>query len=391
MSDLISTPEASDQEPLLDTLLREAVPEVKLALGDLIDRENQRAIPDRYQKILPESTLVVTLRPDAAAAVQPVAPELERELTDSCMRHGSLYDRAYRVRLRAAASPGAPLFRVASRRGDEPDPEPFQPPRPEPTPRPAIEAAPLAAPPIPSGPSAAAVEAATNETVVAPRPAEPPRPAELSAPAVAPESRQLSAPAAPSAPSVDPDATRLDGFVPQPTSSSPAPAVPGRWDAERFVLLVESEEGEERERFPIPNPLTTVGRQTDNPDLRADAAITNAPHVSRRQLALVWAPRGDDVGFTVYNVGLNPLHVNGSEVPGANRSKGDLMLEELMAGHTEWVAPDTPMRIGEHGPVLRLADLRPADGDAAEKAEPAEEAEAAPAEVEMDPDATRFG
>jgi hypothetical protein len=386
MSDLISTPEASDQEPLLDTLLREAVPEVKLALGDLIDRENQRAIPDRYQKILPESTLVVTLRPDAAAAVQPVAPELERELTDSCMRHGSLYDRAYRVRLRAAASPGAPLFRVASRRGDEPDPEPFQAPRPEPTPRPAIEAAPLAAPPIPTGPStaavAAAVEAAANETVIAPRPAEPPRVTET----------VRTAPVAPSVPEIDPDATRLDGFVPQPPQPAPSSAPqPGRWDGERFVLVVESEEGEERERFPIANPMTTVGRQTDNPELRADAAITNAPHVSRRQLALVWAPRGDEVGFTVYNVGLNPLHVNGNEIPGANRSKGDLMLEELMAGHTEWVQPDTPMRIGEHGPVLRLADLRPPEDGAGDEPKPAAEAEAPPAEVEMDPDATRFG
>ncbi|HET7461599.1 MAG TPA: hypothetical protein VFJ82_10130 [Longimicrobium sp.] len=362
MSDLISTPEASGQEPLLDTLLREAIPEIKLALGDLIDRENQRAIPDRYQKMLPESTLVVTLRPDAATAVQPVAAELERELTDSCMRHGSLYDRAYRVRLRAAASPGAPLFRVAARRGDEPEPEPFRAPAPEPTPRPAIEAAPVSAPPIPSGPSAAAVEAAGNETVIAARPPEP-------------------EPARPSPPSIDPDATRLDGF---------APAAGGRFDAHRFALVVESEEGEERERFPIPGPMTTVGRETDNPELRADVAITNAPHVSRRQLALVWAPRGDKVGFTVYNVGLNPLHVDGAEVAGANRGKGDLRLEELMEGHTEWVAPGVPMRIGEHGPVLRIADLRaPEDGGGGDE-EPAAEEEAEP-EVEMDPDATRFG
>lgn len=366
MSDLISTPEASDQEPLLDTLLREAVPEIKLALGDLIDRENQRAIPDRYQKMLPENTLVVTLRPDAATAVQPVAAELERELTDSCMRHGSLYDRAYRVRLRAAATAGAPLFRVASRRGDEPEPEPFRAPAPEPTPRPAIEAAPLPAPPVPTGPSAAAVEAAGNETVIAARPPEP--------------ERVKPAPAAPSLPSIDPDATRLDGAAPPS----------GRFDAHRFALVVESEEGEERERFPIPAPMTTVGRQTDNPELRADVAITNAPHVSRRQLALVWAPRGDKVGFTVYNVGLNPLHVNEAEVAGANRSKGDLRLEELMEGHTEWVPPGMPMRIGEHGPVLRIADLRaPEDAGGADE-EPVGEEEPEP-EVEMDPDATRFG
>src|SRR6185503_18182116 len=61
--------------------------------------------PDRYVKLLPEQTLVVTLRPDAGEAVQPIAGELERELTDSCMRHGSLYDRAYRVKLRVAPSP----------------------------------------------------------------------------------------------------------------------------------------------------------------------------------------------------------------------------------------------------------------------------------------------
>jgi hypothetical protein len=366
MSDLITTHEGTDQEPLLDTLLREAVPEIKLALGDLIDRENQRAIPDRYQKMLPESTLVVTLRPDAATAVQPVAAELERELTDSCMRHGSLYDRAYKVRLRVAASPGAPLFRVAARRGDEPEPEPFRPPPPEATPRPAIEAAPVPAPPIPTGPSAAAVESAGNETVIAARPPEP----------------EPMRPAAPSPPSIDPDATRLDGVAP--------PQQAGRFDTQRFALVVESEEGEERERFPIPGPMSTVGRQTDNPELAADVAITNAPHVSRRQLALVWAPRGSEVGFTVYNVGLNPLHVNGNEVAGANRSRGELRLEELMADHTEWVAPGTPMRIGEHGPVLRIEDTR-ADEGVGGGAGDEPVVEDAPPEVEIDPDATRFG
>ncbi|HEV7586726.1 MAG TPA: hypothetical protein VGO40_01255, partial [Longimicrobium sp.] len=117
MSELISTPESTGAEPLLDTLLREAVPEIKLALGDLIDRENQRAIPDRYHKLLPEQTLVVTLRPDAGEAVQPIAGELERELTDSCMRHGSLYDRAYRVQLRRSEDGDAPLYRVSAHAG----------------------------------------------------------------------------------------------------------------------------------------------------------------------------------------------------------------------------------------------------------------------------------
>lgn len=365
MSDLRpSTAESSGQEPLLDTLLREAVPEIKLALGDLIDRENQRAIPDRYVKLLPEQTLVVTLRPDAAEAVAPIAGELEGELTDSSMRHGSLYDRAYRVKLRVAPSPGAPLFRVSARRGDEPEPEPFQVQarRTEPQAAPALQPSALSVPAVPSGPSAAAVREAANETVAAP----PPR---------APEPAPAPVPASPvhAEPAEDPDATRLEG---------PAAAATGRWDPRRFVIAVETEDGDEVERLPVPNPMTTVGRQTDNPELRSDVAISDAPHVSRRQLALVWAPRGDEVGFTVYNLGLNPLHVGGHEVTGANRGRGELRLDELMMDHTEWVAPGAEMVIGEHGPVLRIVDTQ--------AAAPGDDAPAAP-EVEMDPDATRFG
>jgi hypothetical protein len=189
-----------------------------------------------------------------------------------------------------------------------------------------------------------------------------------------------------SGPAIDPDATRLDGIEPPP--AAPAHAAGGdagspRFEADRFALVVENEEGEEQERFAIPGPLTTVGRETDNPALRSDVAITNAPHVSRRQLALVWAPRGDRLGFTVYNVGLNPLHVLEREVPGANRGKGELELGELMEKHSEWVAPGTEMVIGEHGPVLRIVDAR-AD-------EAGGEGDAEQAEVEVDPDATRFG
>src|SRR4028118_796782 len=112
MSDHLSRIPAAHErdEPLLDTFLREAVPEIKLSLGDLIDRDNARAIPDRYAKLLPASVLVVPLRPDAAEAVRPIAAELEGELTDSCMRHGSLYDREYRVKLRVANAPGPPPF-----------------------------------------------------------------------------------------------------------------------------------------------------------------------------------------------------------------------------------------------------------------------------------------
>jgi hypothetical protein len=379
MSDLISTPESSGMEPLLDTLLREAVPEIKLALGDLIDRENQRAIPDRYVKLLPEQTLIVTLRPDAGEAIQTIAAELERELSDSCMRHGSLYDRAYRVKLRVAPSPGAPLFRVSMRRGEEVEPEPFQVPKrqPEPTPT-VVAAAPGVSVQAPSGPSTAAIaEAAENATIAAPQPPAPePAPAP---PPPAPEPEPKPAYAAPAfelvepmGASMDPDATRLDGM----------PAPPS-FDRGRFALAIEDEEGQERERFSIPAPTTTVGRQTDNLEMRADVAITDAPHVSRRQLALVWAPQGDTPGFTVYNLGLNPVHVGEREVAGANVGKGELRLDALPSQHSEWVAPGTEMVVGEHGPVLRIVD-----GKASEKAE---DAPAPEPEVEIDPDATRFG
>jgi hypothetical protein len=406
MSELISTPESTGAEPLLDTLLREAVPEIKLALGDLIDRENQRAIPDRYHKLLPEQTLVVTLRPDAGEAVQPIAGELERELTDSCMRHGSLYDRAYRVKLRVAPSPAAPLFRVAMRRGEEAEPELFQAPR-RTEPTPPVSVAPMVTAQVPTGPSTdiVAATAAENATIIAPEPAAPPAPSappEPPEPALAPGAPSAlalgpGAPPAPPAPpilveaagpSMDPDATRLDGMPPPSAEVEVDKASDGGFDAERFALAVEDEEGTERERFPVPTATTTVGRKTDNLELRGDVSITDAPHVSRRQLALVWAPREEQPGFTVYNVGLNPLHVGGREVVGANR-KGELNLAELGDDSAAWVEPGAEMIIGEHGPVLRIVDTRPADEDA----DGSGDAEAAPevSEVEIDPDATRFG
>ena len=343
MSELTpTTPESAIDEPLLDTFLREGLPEVKLRLGDEIDRDNQRAIPDRFARLLPGSVLVITLRPDVAAAVADIAAELERELTDSVMRHGSLYDREYRVKLRVANAAGAALFRVSVRRGNEPEPEPFVPPRPAP---PA---------PAPAATTSPRGEAEGGATIAAPAP----RPAPASSPA--PE------------PAMDPDATRLEGvFTPEPPD----------WDGARWVLAVEDEEGAERERCAVAAPITTVGRQTDNAELRSDVAITDAPHVSRRQLVLEWAPRGGDPGFTVYNVGLNALHVGEKEVPGANRGKGELALDEL-AAHTDWVAPGAPLRVGEHGPVLRLVDTRPP---------PEPEAEPVVEEVPSDPDATVLG
>ncbi|HEX8906286.1 MAG TPA: hypothetical protein VF771_15665, partial [Longimicrobiaceae bacterium] len=231
---------------------------------------------------------------------------------------------------------------------------------------------------VPTGPSAAAVAAAAaeNATVIAPRQDE--SRTEIARPVEPPAREPVRA--EPAGPSIDPDATRLDGIEapPEPAATGASEGAAGsRFEAGRFALAVEDEDGEEKERFPIPAPLTTVGRQTDNPALRSEVAITNAPHVSRRQLALVWAPRGDRVGFTVYNVGLNPLHVGEREVPGAN-AKGELELADLIEKHTEWVAPGAEMVIGEHGPVLRIVDTR--EGEAG-----------GPAEPEIDPDATRFG
>ena len=71
-----------------------------ILLGEVIDRENTRALPARYARLLPETLLVITLRPDMASELTPLAQTIERDLTDSVLRHGSLYDRSYRVQLR---------------------------------------------------------------------------------------------------------------------------------------------------------------------------------------------------------------------------------------------------------------------------------------------------
>ncbi|HVH12258.1 MAG TPA: hypothetical protein VM759_04360, partial [Longimicrobium sp.] len=198
------------EEPLLDSFLREAIPEVKLALGDLIDRDNSRAIPDKYVKLLPLTTLVVTLRPDAAQAVAPMAAELEADLTDSVMRHGSLYDRDYRVRLKEAGQRGAPLFRVSVQPAGQPDPEPI---------------------------------------AVTP----PPPPRERTAAAAPPIAETLFAGRAPDL--VDPDATRIEGIgggVPAPRAPEPAEPPAGRYE-----LVAEDDDGTELERFPIARAVTT--------------------------------------------------------------------------------------------------------------------------------------
>jgi hypothetical protein len=317
------TPTASaapmGEEPLLDSLLRDAVPEVKLALGELIDRDNARSLPDRYARLLPETTLAVVLRPDAAEAIRPIAAELERELSDSCMRHGSLYDRAYRVKLRQAESGGAPLFRVAVL-----TPEQLK-----------AQAAAAAAPPESSRTEfapAPAASGARGETVLSPAP-----------------------------PARDEDATRIEG-------PPRAPAPP----AGRFLLVMEDLEGKEQARFSLTDGETTVGRRSEDPSLRSTVMLPEVPHVSRRQLALVWAPQGDEPPFRVYNLGLNPVCVGETDVPGANVGRGPLRLGAVEEAHAARVGPGIPMRIGEQGPVLRILEAK----------------EAGPA---IDPDATRLG
>lgn len=312
----MSTPEtfAHSEEPLIDTLLRDTLPEIKLALGRIIDRENARALPERYAQLLPETVLVVTLRPDAADALARVARQVEEELTDSCMRHGSLYDREYRVQLRRAERGNAPLYAVSAHQASE----------------------------------LAAVEAPRLD----PGPAAPPP--DEDGTSAAPPARMPPATTA-----FDPDATRLEGMGP-----------PAAWQPGRFELVVEGQDGAEQERFPLSEPVTTVGRRTEDPRLRSDVAIAEAPHVSRRQLALVWDPREGEPGFRVYNLGLNVLHLGEEEIPGANLKQGPLRLEEVQAAHTGWITPGEALRIGESGPVLRLDDA----------GEPA-----------ADPDATQFG
>lgn len=290
----------------LDVFLRDVLPEIKLALGEQIDRENARSLPGRYARLLPETLLIVTLRPDAAEALGPVAAEIERELTDSCTRHGSLYDRVYRVQLRRSEDADAPLFSVAAHAGRD-----------------------LA--PAPSAPSAPAAAGATA----------------------------AAADATPHAlPLADPDATRVDGL------ETP------RWDAGRWLLVVEDEQGAEQEVFRLVEPFTTVGRRSDDPTLHVSVALSGVPHVSRRQLALVWDGEDPEPGFRVYNLGLNPLHVGERSVPGAHVGRGALRLEAIGAAHTVRVAPETPIRIGDRGPVLRIRELPAAPAD--------------------DPDATQF-
>ena len=285
----------------LDELLRDTLPEIKLALGELIDRENARQLPGRYARLMPETLLAVTLRPDAADALAPVAAAVEHELTDSCTRHGSLYDRGYRVQLRRVDDDAAPLFSVSAHAGQ---------------------------PPAPPPPAPAATAATSTGTT------------------------------APALPAVDPDATRLDGYGPT------------GWEPGRWLLVVQDELGEELEAFRLSEPLTTLGRRSEDPGLQTTVMLRDVPHVSRRQLALVWEEREGRPGFRIFNLGQPPLTAGEHEIPGAKVGRGPLRLDQLSPEHTTWVSPGSPISIGETGPVLRIEEVLAS---------------------EEDPDATRFG
>lgn len=272
-------------ELTLDRVLAEIVPELKLALGERIDRDNARPVPARYARLLPETLLVVTLRPDVADLVAPVAAQLEAELSESVRRHGSLYDRAYRVQLRRATQEDAPLF---------------------------------------------AIHAFAGRNLAPP----PPRP--TGAPPALPD---------------DPEATRLEEL---------APAAPG-WEPGRWLLVVEGAGAEPAEVFVLTEPLVTVGRRTDDPELRSTVALSGVPHVSRRQLALLWAPRDGAPGWRVANLGQAPVHLPNATLPGARWGRRPLHLDAVPPASQGWVPPDTPLRIGDAGPTLRLREAAPGE------------------------------
>jgi hypothetical protein len=284
MSD--SPDRGGSREERQQAFLRDLLPEIKLALGTAIDRHNERELPDRYRRALPDSVLVVTLRPELARAIAPIAPEVEADLGESVRRHGSLYDRSYEVSLREASASSAPPYRVALEPASAPD----------------AEAPGEAPPPAP-----------------APSPADAPPPAD------------------------EGEATRID-----------APAAAG-WTAGRFRLEITPDEGEASE-VPLDEPLAVVGRASDDREYETTVSLPEMPHVSRRQLALLWSPVGDEPAFELVNLGLNAIRIGEREVPGARTGRGPLRLEEVPGEHRHPVRPGERFRVGTSGPDLRVID-----------------------------------
>lgn len=308
MSDLTRDPEHIESSTeLLDNILREVLPEIKLALGDAIDRENSRALPERYARLLPDTLLIVTLNAEAAEALAPLSTTIERDLSDSVARHGLLYDRRYRVQLRRSDDPGAPTYRVSAHAGFVEELE---------------------------GRSTSAT-------------GQPASPADHVETAGSSSSNQDLPSATAAIPMADPDATRLDLAGP-----------PG-WSEGQWILVVESVAGEEMQAFRIVDPFTTVGRRTDDPELQTTIALADMPHLSRRQLVMLFEARDGLPGFRVYNVGLNALHTPEREVPGARAGREIPDLDRIPETSTVWIEPGVPLRIGEHGPVLRIEEIPP--------------------------------
>jgi hypothetical protein len=160
-------------------------------------------------------------------------------------------------------------------------------------------------------------------------------------------------------PADDADATHLG-------ANAPPDWQPGRW-----ILIVENAAGETREAFRITQPAVTVGRRASDPGLRPTIAIGEAPHVSRRQLVLVWESRGEEPGFRVYNLGLNEIRIAGGRaIPGARAGRTTPLdsptLKAVSEENTGWLPPGERLRIGEHGPFLRIDEIPegPDDPDA---------------------------
>ncbi|MEX2283959.1 MAG: hypothetical protein WEE89_15850 [Gemmatimonadota bacterium] len=95
--------------------LRIVEPEIKLALGAAIDRENTKPLSAEWSVV--PTTLHIFLRPDLAATVEPVYRRLEASFAESCRRHGLLYNRGYSAQVWSAIRDDAPAFEIVAQMG----------------------------------------------------------------------------------------------------------------------------------------------------------------------------------------------------------------------------------------------------------------------------------
>jgi hypothetical protein len=99
-----------------------------------------------------------------------------------------------------------------------------------------------------------------------------------------------------------------------------------------------------------------VGRASDDPEYETTVSLPEMPHVSRRQLALLWSPVGDEPAFELVNLGLNAVRIGEREIPGARTGRGPLRMEEVGGEHRHPVRPGERFRVGTSGPDLRVID-----------------------------------